>query len=72
MTTFMKAKLQKSDGQINIDKYRMAAHAMPYIISRSKLYLLRLKKLKKQNTFYMDMPTFLDLNIEMLSLWHLN
>ncbi len=32
MTTFIKAKLQKLDDQINIDKYRVAANITEYPI----------------------------------------
>ena len=35
MTTFIKAKLKKSDDQTNIDKYRLAANITEYhIISK--------------------------------------
>ncbi len=33
MITFKNEKLNKSDGQMNIDKYRMAAHQILFIIS---------------------------------------
>ncbi len=32
MSTFIKRKLKKSDGQTNIDKYRESLHKMLYII----------------------------------------
>ena len=42
MTTFLKAKLKKSDGQMNIAKYRVVAHKILLnIISEQKLDLLR-------------------------------
>ena len=41
MTTFIKAKLKKSDGQMNIDKYRVAAHStLQNIISKQNFNLL--------------------------------
>ena len=41
MTTFIKAKLKKSDDQTNIDKYRVAANITEYQII-SKLIFLRI------------------------------
>ena len=32
MTTFMKAKLKKSDDQTNIEKYRVPENILPYYI----------------------------------------
>ncbi len=41
MTTFIKAKLKKSDGQKNIDKYRLAAlEILQNIISEQNFDLL--------------------------------
>ena len=44
MTTFIKVKLKKSDGQTNFDKYRLAAHKiLQNIISGQKFYFKSLK-----------------------------
>ncbi len=36
MTTFMKTNLKKSDGQTNIDKYRVAVHSKLKDINKAK------------------------------------
>ncbi len=41
MTTFIKTKFKKSDDQMNIEKYRVAANITEYYII-SKLIFLRL------------------------------
>ena len=48
MTTFIKAKLEKSDDQMNIDKYRVAANITEYQIKLSKSQHSKIT-LKKQN-----------------------
>ncbi len=39
MTTFIKAKLKKSDGLSNIDKYRVAAKITEYHIISKSIFL---------------------------------
>ena len=42
MITFLKVKLKNSDGQTNIDKYKVAAHKLlQNILSKQKFDLLR-------------------------------
>ncbi len=40
MTTFIKAKLKKSDDQMNIDKYRVAAIVIEYLIISKLIFLI--------------------------------
>ena len=57
MTTFIKANLEKSDDQTNIDKYRVAANISEYHII-SKLIFLRIiipKFLKIRQLFHVTM-----------------
>ncbi len=50
MATFIKAKLKKSNGQIIIDKYKVAAHkTCNNIISEQKYYFLRNRKRNSVN-----------------------
>ena len=42
MTTFIKAKLKKSDDQTNIDKYKGAANATEYHIISKLIIILKL------------------------------
>ena len=66
MTTFMKAKLGKSDGQTNMVKYIVAAHKLlqNLISSKNLIYYVFIKL--RNRIIDMDTLTFLDLIIEML------
>ncbi len=64
MTTFIKAKLKKSDGQINTYKYTVAAHEIP---QNSEV-----EQNMKKRIPYMHIIMFLELKIKMFCLWHLN
>ncbi len=57
MTTFIKAKLKKSDDQTNIDKYRVAANITKYHITKliRQLFHIRILKINK---FKMSLRTF--------------
>ena len=58
MTTFIKAELNKSDGQTNIDKSRVTAHyKLQNIMLDQRFKLLHHKKLKNR-MFDMDILTF--------------
>ena len=58
ITTFIKAKLKKLDGQTKIDKYRVDTHEILKIIILKQKLIVSLK-------------TLLDLIIEMLCLLHI-
>ena len=55
-----KAKLKQSDGQTNIEKYRVAAHKMlQNIIAKQICYLLRHQKAEKQDILYENAYVFI-------------
>ncbi len=65
MTTIIEAKLKKSDDQLNMDKYGVAAKITEYltksklIVVRITIYLLKLHvKMSNINIFKMDVRTF--------------
>ena len=60
MTTFVKAKIEKSDDQTNIDKYRVAAittenHIISKLVKIRQLFHVKLSKIKM---FKIDVITF--------------
>ena len=75
MTTFIKAKIKKSDDQTNIDKYRVDANITKYNFI-SKLVLLRIihhikihVKMSTINMFKMDYGLLVTI-IELLRFLH--
>ncbi len=62
MSTFIKAKLEKSDDQTNIDNYRVASniteyHIPKFIIIRQLIHEKIDLKMSKINMFKMDIRT---------------
>ncbi len=69
MTTFMKAKLKKSDDQMNIDKYRLAANIREYHII-SKLLFIRIiipKFMMIRKLFHVKKPEINMFKIDILT-----
>ena len=72
MTTFIKAKLKKSDDQTNIDKYRVVANITEYHIISKSIFptIIILKLMMKRQLLHIKMYVRMSqINMFKINIW---
>ncbi len=64
----IKAKLNKSEGPKNMDKYRVTAHMIPIKNQNIKISMHILRSYVKKLLFNNDIVTYLDSNKDLLNI----